>query len=202
METQEIEAKYYVRGPNRVADDLKRAGARCIQPRTFERNLRFDTPKGRLRRQGQVLRLRQDTAARLTYKGPSQNSGGVLSRTEMEFTVSNFESARAFLEALGYIVFAVYEKYRTVYELDEFHIMLDELPYGNFVEIEGPNPASIERLARDLGLDPAKATSASYLALFAHLSAGRGFDVSQLTFAALPGLRVTPQELGVEAADA
>lgn len=201
MDTQEIEAKYHVRDLSRVADWLKQAGAQCVQPRTFERNLRFDNATGDLHRQGCVLRLRQDEITHLAYKGASQKSGGVLSRTELEFAVSNFDTARAFLEALGYHIVAIYEKYRCTYRLGNFQIMLDELPYGDFVEIEGPNPASIQRLTRDIGLNPAKPTAIGYLALFASLCPAFDLDPSQLTFAALQGTRITPQELGVEAAD-
>ncbi len=201
MQTQEIEAKYYVLDLDRIAARLSQRGAQLLQPRTREHNLRFDTPAGDLCRRNQVLRLRQDTTATLTYKGPSQDVGGALSRTELEFTVSDPAAARSALQALGYIVVAVYEKYRATWQLGPFHIMLDELPYGNFVEIEGPDPASIQDLARQLGLDPARAARNSYLALFARLAPSLGLDPTQLTFAALHGLPIPPAALGLQPAD-
>ena len=137
MDGQETEVKFYVRQIKRVEERLQALGARLIQPRVYEVNLRFDLPDGSLRREEKVLRLRQDAQARLTYKGPSQQTADVLIRPEIEITVDNFEAARNFLEALGYIPVATYEKYRSTYELGELHIMLDELPYGDFVEIEG-----------------------------------------------------------------
>jgi hypothetical protein len=69
-------------------------------------NLRFDTPDGRLTRSLQVLRLRQDTLADL--QGSRGYGRGVHARRELEFTVSDFEAARALLSA-GYQVSLMYE---------------------------------------------------------------------------------------------
>lgn len=68
----ETEIKFYVRNLKAVAARLENLSAQLIQPRVLETNLRFDLPDGSLRQQARVLRLRQDTAARLTYKGPSR----------------------------------------------------------------------------------------------------------------------------------
>ena len=83
-----------------------------IQPRVLETNIRFDLPDGGLRSEGRVLRLRQDTAARLTYKGAGKNEQGVARPHEIEFTVEDFEKAKNFLEALGYQKLLQYNKYR------------------------------------------------------------------------------------------
>ncbi|MCI0609473.1 MAG: class IV adenylate cyclase, partial [Anaerolineae bacterium] len=143
---QEIEAKFYVSDLERITTRLHELGAFLIQPRVLETNIRFDLPDASLRSERRVLRLRRDTEARLTYKDPSQNEKGVLSRREIEFTVEDFDKAKQFLEALGYQPIFYYEKYRTTYTLESdsllsetheqarglqsCHIMLDELPYG------------------------------------------------------------------------
>jgi adenylate cyclase class 2 len=119
----------------------------------LERHPRFDLPDASLRAGRRVLRLRYDTEARLTYKGGNENTGGVLSREEIEFVVEDFEKAKKFLEALGYQQIFYYEKYRTTYELDKILVMLDELPYGNFVEIEGETEETIQALSRKLHLN-------------------------------------------------
>jgi adenylate cyclase class 2 len=176
--------------------------ARLIQPRILETNIRFDLPDGGLRSEGRVLRLRQDTEARLTYKGPGTNDQGVLSRTEIEFSVEDFEKAKQFIEALGYQKLVYYEKYRTTYDLDGCHIMLDELPYGNFVEIEGEGVQSVQMIASKLNLQMDKAVPASYHALFTWLCEKHPeLDPSELSFSALKGLNVTAEELSVHAGD-
>jgi len=201
MNDQETEVKFYVRQFKRVERRLQELGAHVIQPRTYELNLRFDLPDGSLRQAGKVLRLRQDEHVRLTYKGPSQRSDSVLSRVELETTLGDFETGRKILEALGYTLVATYEKYRRTYELGEFHIMLDELPYGDFVEVEGPNISSLQGISERLGLEFSVAIPFSYLVLFDKLSRRPGLESSQLTFESLNGLQITHENLGVFPAD-
>jgi len=201
MNGQETEVKFYVKDLKRVEECARTLGARSVQARVYEVNLRYDLPDGSLRQGGKVLRLRQDERARLTYKGPSQRSDGVLSRVEFETALDDFENGQKILEALGYISIATYEKYRSTYRLGELHIMLDELPYGNFVEIEGPNVQTLQKASVELGLDFSAAIPASYLALFESLCQGRRLDPAQLTFATLQGLQIEPGELSVRPAD-
>ena len=199
---QEIEAKFYVRDLGKIEARLQALETRLIQPRVLETNIRFDLPDGGLRSEGRVLRLRQDTAARLTYKGAGKNEQGVVNRTEIEFTVEDFNKAKNFLEALGYQKLLQYNKYRTTYELEHCHIMLDELPYGNFVESEGENIATIRSTAAKLNLDMQAAISASYSSLFEKVRRSLRLTFTDLTFANFAGLNVTAKELSVHAADA
>jgi adenylate cyclase class 2 len=201
MNDEEIEVKFYVNDLARVEARLRALGAILIEPRVHETNLRFDRPDGSLRAAKRVLRLRQAGEARLTFKGAPEDRAGVQARAEIEFAVGDFESARKFLEALGYVQVAVYEKFRATYELDSTHVMLDELPYGTFVEVEGAGAESIREVASRLGLDMDAAVPASYLALFERLCAERNLDPSQLTFAALNGLAVSSEALRVRPAD-
>lgn len=201
--THETEAKFYVLDLDAIRRRLQSLEASLIQERALETNLRFDLPDHGLRSEGRVLRLRQDTQARLTYKGASENLQGVLQRTEIEFIVSDYEQAKQFLSALGYQPLFYYEKYRTTYELDGCHIMLDELPYGTFVEIEGENLEAIQAAAQKLDLQWDAIVSASYHRLFERLCARRPtLDPANLSFAALQGLNVTAGELSIRPADA
>lgn len=203
---QEIEAKFYARDLIKITTRLQKLDARLIQPRVLEQNIRFDLPDASLRSQRRVLRLRRDTEARLTYKDPSQNEQGVLSRREIEFTVEDFDKAKELLEALGYQPVFHYEKYRTTYALQHsggsVHVMIDELPYGNFVEIEGESLESIRAVSDTLDLKWDTAVGASYYALFQRLcTIHSNLDPSQLTFAALNELKIAVEELAVHAAD-
>ena len=198
---QEIEVKFLVRDLAAIAARLDRLGARISAPRVHETNLRFDTPDGALTQARRVLRLRQDAASVLTYKAPAAPGEEVSVRQEIEFTVSDFQSARHFLEALGYQVSVTYEKYRTMYALNDLVVTLDEMPFGSFIEIEGPDAASIQAAAADLRLDWAARSVASYLALFDQLCAARGLAAQNLTFAELEGVDVSPEDLGLRYVD-
>ena len=203
--SQEIEAKFYVRDLKQIESRIRELDARLIQPRVLETNLRFDLPDGRLRAEGHVLRLRQDTAARLTYKGAGQGEQGIVTRTEIEFTVEDFEKARSFLEALGYQKLFEYEKYRTTYLVrtseGSMHVMLDELPYGNFVEIEGENTQGIHSLAEKLKLNRSAAISMSYSALFERLRMDLRLAFKDLTFANFEKISISAEQLRVQPAD-
>ncbi|MEW5940167.1 MAG: class IV adenylate cyclase [Chloroflexota bacterium] len=201
MNDEEIEVKFYVNDLARVEARLRALGATLIEPRLHETNLRFDRPDGSLRAAKRVLRLRQARETRLTYKGAPEDREGVQARAEIEFAVGDFESARKFLEALGYVQIAVYEKFRAAYELDSTHVMLDELPYGTFVEVEGAGAESIRDAATRLGLKWEAIIPASYLALFEGLCAERNLDPTRLTFDALNDLRPSPDLLHVRPAD-
>ena len=198
---QEVEAKFYVRRITGLRHRLETLGARLKEARVKESNLRFDTPGQDLRRMGLVLRLRQDTRARLTYKGADESDGsGPLSRREVEFAVSDFDMARELFEALGYVIALTYEKFRTTYELDGTEIMVDEMPYGNFVEIEGES-SLLRPTAEKLGLEWEASIRESYSRLFDRLKEKRHLEFRDLTFENFKDMTVTPDELGVQPAD-
>ena len=199
---QETEAKFYVRDLSRIKSRLVEMDARLIQERILETNIRFDLPGAPMRAQGRVLRLRRDTSTKFTYKSASTNEQGVLSREEIEFGVEDFEKAKRFLEALGYQKLVYYEKYRTTYELDDTLIMLDELPYGNFVEIEGSTVDAIRAIADSLNLNWGTAIGTSYNALFDRARTALNLSLQDLSFAEFADIKAEAAHLGVVAADA
>ena len=198
---QEIEAKFYVRDLERIQKYLQDLQADLIQPRVLETNIRFDLPAASLRAEGRVLRLRHDTETKLTYKSASKNEEGVLSREEIEFVVENFEKAKRFLEALGYQKLVFYEKYRTTYKLNQTSIMLDELPYGNFVEIEGEGNELIRTIAEQLHLNWDTAIATSYTALLERARTELKLSFQDLSFANFANVKVDASDLQVRAAD-
>jgi adenylate cyclase, class 2 len=199
---RETEAKFYVRDLSTIKSRLLQLGARLIQGRILETNIRFDLPGARLRAEGRVLRLRQDVDTKLTYKSASKNEQGVLSREEIEFVVEDFEKAKRFLEALGYEKLVYYEKYRTTYELNDTLIMLDELPYGTFVEIEGETVDAIRAISNQLNLNWETAVATSYNALFDRARKALNLSMQDLSFAEFAGINVDAAHLKVHAADA
>ena len=96
---QEMEAKFAIRDLAKIEQRLRELGAELAFPRVLETNLRFDTPDGALARARQVLRLRQDAGAVMTFKGPARAGESVSVRQEIEFQVSDFGAAQRLLEA-------------------------------------------------------------------------------------------------------
>lgn len=201
MEDQEIEVKFFVSRLQEIEARLVSLGAVLLHPRTFENNLRFDTQDGSFMRQRRVLRLRQDSRARLTYKGPAEAGQAAAVRQEIEFEVGDFNTARHFLEALGYRLSISYEKYRSEYAFYDAIIALDELPYGCFVEIEGPDVPTLQVTTARLGLDWEARIIDSYLALFGRLREKFHLDAQNLSFAELNERAFNADDLGVVCAD-
>jgi adenylate cyclase class 2 len=198
---QELEIKLYLTDLKNFQHKVEALGGQLVEPRLHEINLRFDTPDGELTRTAQVLRLRQDTAARLTYKGPGETVGGVHARREIEFTVSDYQSARLLLESLGYQISLMYEKFRTTYMLDGLQVTLDEMPYGNFTEIEGSDPTAIRDTARKLGVNWDMRILESYTSLFDLLRKKLDLTFRDLSFVNFSELEISPKDLGVNPAD-
>jgi adenylate cyclase class 2 len=198
---EELEVKFYISKRKELEEKVLALGGQLEAPRVREVNLRFDTPEQTLAESGRLLRLRMDTRARLTYKGPGGVEGGARLREELEFTVSDFETAKKLLEALGYQVQMMYEKYRITYRLADLEIVLDEMPYGDFVEIEGGDGESIQKAAEKLGLDWDSRILASYTVLFEVAREVLGFEFRDLSFENFEGMKISPAVLEVKIAD-
>lgn len=191
---QEIELKLHTPDLARVKAALEAAGATLVKPRVYERNLRYDSADGLLSAGGVVLRLRQDDAARLTFKADERVVGGIASRFEAEVEVGDFALMDVILQRLGYEVALIYEKYRTTYLLGGAEVVLDELPYGNFTEIEG-DAATIERVVGQLGLAGARRMGGSYVYIFLVLKGRLGLAARDCTFEAFAGVDVDLRDL-------
>lgn len=197
----EKEVKFYLSDLPALRDRLLALGAVQVQPRTREKNYRFDTPDGALALSGRALRLRHDVRDVLTFKGPSSSVEGVRVRPEYEVEVDSLDKAWLILEGLGYELVLGYEKWRAVYQLNDLLITLDELPYGNFSEIEGDDPSVIRSTAAVLALDWEARIECSYLELFATLKRNKNLSMRDLTFAEFTSISFTSGDLGVRPAD-
>lgn len=171
----ELECKVAVPDHEPVRRALKAAGATFVG-RVLEVNRLFDRSDGSLVASGRGLRVRSTTAlegaapgATLTYKGPRQSSTFKL-REEIEVGVDDAVSMANVLGALGFIERFRFEKRRESWRMAPCLIELDELPVlGWFVEVEGPDEATIRRVLQQLGVERVEPIRESYVTL---LSAG------------------------------
>ncbi len=130
----------------------------------------FDDSKNSFRKSDIALRLRRMRIGRkekaaLTFKGPRLR-GRFKQRQEIQFDVSNADSAEIFLAALGYKKSIVFQKKRQLWRLDGCEVALDELPLlGTFVEIEGPDEKRIAAVQKKLGLSDLPHEPESYAVL-------------------------------------
>jgi adenylate cyclase class 2 len=109
-----------------------------------------------------VLRLRRvDGKATLTYKKALPGISSIKQRREEETAVGDPEAMEAILVALGFTPALVYEKRRQTWRLGNTEIVIDVLPFGLFMEIEG-RVSDIRTVERKLGMKGLKAESATY----------------------------------------
>lgn len=200
MRLQEVELKLHTPDLSRVRLALEEASAALTKPRVYERSLRYENATKTLSESGIVLRLRQTSADNrqglLTYKEGARIKNGISQRFEAEVAVDDFEMMDMILGRLGYEVALIYEKYRTTYTLGAAEIMLDEMPFGSFSEIEADADV-IESLVTRLGLENQPRMAASYTEIFANVKERLGLDFRDLTFDNFAGVAVPGWALGV-----
>ena len=167
---EEIEVKVPIRDPDRVRARLREIGAVC-EGASGEENIVFDRD-GELAARGELLRLRRDRRAWLTWKGPATTANGLKSRAEAQTVVEDFAACRTILEQLGFRPAVTYAKRREVWEVDGVEVSLDRLDFGDFVEIEG-EADRIALVAGKLALDLGAALESNYVELQAAHQAGR-----------------------------
>jgi adenylate cyclase class 2 len=104
-----------------------------------------------------VLRLRKtEKRTTLTYKEKLPNDSAFKQQIEFETDVTDVEAMENIIERLGYKLSVVYEKHRKSWHLGSVEVVLDELPFGYYMEIEGPKEdiLNAERLLGAEGLVP------------------------------------------------
>ena len=93
---------------------------------------------GVLDERGAVLRLRKTNEKTIfTYKEKVVNDSDFKHQIEFETEVSNVEATEHIIEKLGYKLAVIYEKHRKTWHLGNVEVVLDELPFGYYMEIEG-----------------------------------------------------------------
>ena len=192
MNNLEIEAKFWLPHLFDLRQRLIHSGASLRSPRTLEQNLRFDLPDGSLTAKGDVLRLRQAARASLTYKSPGPSFE---QRQELEFDVSDIKIAQQLLEALGFELIHLYEKYREIFKLHDCLVMLDEVPYGCFIEIEGPALELVRAACKKLGLYWDQRIQRTYMDMFEALQGLMITKPEHATFADFEGTNQSHAEL-------
>jgi len=133
----EIEKKYRLPSERRASIEgtLRELGAQFIRD-DFEENMIYGGEL--LERSASIVRIRrtQDRAI-LTYKRRIENISDVKQQIEHESEISNADALSKILLELSLEPKLVYEKRRATWKLRSVEVLLDELPFGLFMEIEG-----------------------------------------------------------------
>ncbi|MFL6469167.1 MAG: class IV adenylate cyclase [Pyrinomonadaceae bacterium] len=147
----ETERKYHLseRRLEEIVSRLNELGAE-FEKEVFEVN--YQHRGGEMDERGATLRLRKiGDFSVLTYKEKIKNATGTKQKMEFETSVSDVEATERIIERLGYRRTAVYEKRRKYWKFSNVEVVLDELPFGLYMEIEG-TVETIEAAEKKLGL--------------------------------------------------
>lgn len=144
---------------SRVFQRLREIGANR-KGEEFEENTIFtghDLAAG-----SKVLRLRRvGDGATLTFKQRLPTSSSIKNQHEEETAVANPIAMGAILQAVGFKPRLVYEKRRETWLLGKAEIVLDELPFGLYMEIEGKE-SEIEAIEDLLAIKDLESENSTY----------------------------------------
>jgi adenylate cyclase class 2 len=178
---QEVEIKFRITGLRSLTRALKSAGFKQITPSTREMNTLYDLPGQKLRKRGELLRLRQyGKTWVLTHKAKGK-PGRHKSRVELESKVENGQQIDAILHALDFTPTFRYEKFRAEWSNGKGHVVVDHTPVGDFGEIEGP-PRWIDRTAPKLGIKRGDYITQTYAELFFEWKRETRSAATEMTF--------------------
>ena len=181
---QEIEIKFRIENVAALTRALRLAGFKQITRSTHEINALYDLPGQKLRKRGEMLRLRKyGEKWVLTHKAKGK-AGRHKSRVELETPVENGEGMDGILRVLGFAPTFRYEKYRAEWSDGAGHVVLDETPIGNFGEIEG-TPRWIDRTARVLGIGRGDYITETYAPMFFKWKRRTHSAATEMTFRAV-----------------
>ena len=157
----EVEKKFRLtkRQRDSVLKRLPEIGAQ-LEREDFEENTLYE---GEALHDGAcVLRLRRvGGRSTLTFKRRLPGASAIKQQREEETAIGDPEAMAAILEALGFTASLVYEKRRQTWRVGQTEIMIDVLPFGLFMEIEG-RVSDIKAVERKLGLKGLRAENATY----------------------------------------
>ena len=182
--SSEVEIKFRVDDVRELTRRLRSGGFRQVTRRTHEGNTLYDLPGQKLRKRGELLRLRKyGSRWLLTHKAKGKVARHK-TRVETETRIENGEQFQKILFALGYLPSFRYEKFRAEWGDGQGHVVLDETPIGFFGEIEGP-ARWIDRTARLLGIERTAYITDTYAGLFYAWKRRTRSRASEMTFRAI-----------------
>lgn len=175
----EIEKKYRLTKKQRqsIEKRLRELGIKP-KPLEFEENTLYRG--GRLDFGGCALRIRRvGERAILTFKQRILTGSAIKHQREEESAIGDAEAVDSILRALGFQPALVYEKRRTRWKMGKAEVVIDELPFGLFMEIEA-SEKEIRRVERLIGAEALRAVMETYPTLTASLGKKRKGIVAAL----------------------
>ncbi len=164
-----INIEYEATFPNVVKDEvrqhLKAAGAELVKPEFMQRRHVFRLPSGH-EIKGGWLRVR-DEADKITMSLKIVEGNKIEDQKEICLKVDDYKNAVELLKTIGCEIKAFQESKRELWKLDGCEVTIDEWPFLEpYVEVEGPDEATVKAVSEKLGFDYAAAVFGSVDVLY------------------------------------
>jgi adenylate cyclase, class 2 len=164
----EIEKKYRLTLKDRRAIE-KRLRETGSKPKPLEHEENTIYRGGNLGFGLRALRLRRvNGEAILTFKERIPTESLIKHQHENETGVKDADATDAILRGIGFVPALVYEKRRTRWDVGKAKVVIDELPYGVFMEIEA-SEREIKRVEKLIAAQDLPGVAETYPALTAKL---------------------------------
>ena len=185
----EIEVKFHLHEVEPLRHRILAMGA-TSDGRVFETNVRFEDGAESLRDKGVLLRLRRDDEVKLTYKSrPADPDKDFKVHHELEVRVDSFDVCRAILKGLGFHSAQTYEKWRETFTLGGTKLLVDTMPFGVFLEIEGQR-SDIREVSDRLHLKWEERILLNYIEIFEIIQRKDSLPFNDITFDNFKMIRV------------
>ena len=190
VEPLEIEVKFHIPVPRTLRRQIIALGA-AGRGRVFESNATYDDGSQSLKARGMLLRLRrtQDRHTLTLKAPPAAASSEYKIMKELESEISDPDALHTMLETLGFRIWRRYEKWRETFRLDDVTFCLDTMPFGDFLELEGPG-GRIRAMADQLGLDWSRRILINYYGIFDLIRAQLALSFNDISFERFEGIDV------------
>jgi len=177
----EKEYKFQIDNKHQIESRLREMGA-VGGERVHELTVMYDNPDKIMEKKDGRLRIRTRKCKgkeeiQISYKKPLSRAG-IKQEIEYQTVVGNKEMMERIIDEMGFFPVSSYERYRTEYHIgngkESIEISIDELPFGNYIEIEGNNIDAMRNVATRLGLNLDEHIENSYDGIFNDLERKEG----------------------------
>jgi len=150
---KEIEVKFEIKNVQDIKNKLIKIGGE-IGEKVFQRTIKLDTPNEDLMKRGVFLRVRKEDYDVMTVKIKNKEDKELFERDEFEIKIENADKAAQMLKIVGFSFERILEKYREtcIFKNKSVIVVIDKLPFGDYIEIECENKKEIEDMISNLGL--------------------------------------------------
>lgn len=150
MTALETEIKIELSDPRSVIQKLRENGAVFLGA-AKEKTIRIDTKSCDLEEKGLFLRVRGGFSNTITLKEKVGEDTTTRNRLETEFEIEDIDNMIYIFKRIGFNYIRELDKYRTMWSFQQVSIVIDELPFGIYMEIEG-NEDQIKAVKQELDL--------------------------------------------------